>query len=86
MISAGAVKGYSIAGYKSKDGTMLMVDRITSATRKRARTMSMGPVFVIPGSVDMGKARAYFQGLDSVDTVRIICEKKDCPEGLNPTK
>ena len=46
---------------------MLMVDRITSATRKRARTMSMGPVFVIPGSVDMGKARAYFQGLDLLE-------------------
>ncbi len=86
MISAGPVKGYSVEGYKGKAGTLLVVDRITRATRARARSISMGPVFIIPGSVDIGKARAYFQGLDTVDTVRIICEKKDCPEGLNPKK
>jgi len=86
MISAGTVKGYSVDGYKGKAGTLLVVDRITPATRKRARSISAGPIFVIPGTIDIGKARAYFQGLDTVDTVRIICEKKDCPEGLNPKK
>ena len=86
MISAGVVRGYSVEGYKGKAGTMLIVDRITKDTRKRARTLSEGPIFVIPGTVDIGKARAYFEGLDTVDTVRIICEKKDCPEGLNPKK
>ena len=86
MISAGPVKGYSVEGYKGKAGTLLVVDRITKAVRARARSISAGPVFIIPGSVDIGKARAYFQGLDTVDTVRIICEKKDCPEGLNPKK
>ena len=86
MISAGSVRGYSVEGYKGKAGTLLVVDRITKATRERARSISAGPIFVIPGTIDIGKARTYFQGLDTVDTVRIICEKKDCPEGLNPKK
>ena len=86
MVAAGDVKGYSIAGYEGKMGILLVVDRITKATRERARTMSKGPVFIIPGTIDIGKARAYFQGLDTVDNVRIVCEKKDCPEGLNPKK
>jgi hypothetical protein len=86
MISAGQVKGYSVDGYEGRAGTLVVVDRITTDTRKRVRTLSTGPILVIPGSINIGKARAYFEGLDTVDTVRIICEMKDCPDGLNPKK
>ena len=86
MIMAGQVKGYFVDGYKGKAGTLLVVDRITSDTRTRAPALSAGPILVIPATINIGKARAYFEGLDTVDTVRIICEKNDCPDGLNPKK
>jgi uncharacterized secreted protein with C-terminal beta-propeller domain len=86
MVASGDVRGFLVDARIGKEGTLLLVDRIDKATRNRSKTIANGPVFVVPGSVDMGQARAYFEGLKSVDTVRMICERKTCPEGLNPPK
>jgi len=86
MVSTGDVRGFLVDPLEGKNGLLLLVEKIDDETRKRATTISKGPVFVVPAPVDMGKARAYFQGLKDVDTVRMICERKVCPEGLNPTR
>ncbi len=82
MVSHGSVRGYLVDARKGNNGTLLLVDRIDKNIRNRSKTIADGPVFVIPAVVDMGKARAYFEGLDAVDTVRIVCERKECPKGL----
>ena len=86
MVTSGDVRGFLVDALEGKNGLLLLVETIDDETRKRATTISNGPVFVVPAPVDMGKARAYFQGLKGVDTVRMICERRECPEGLNPTR
>ncbi len=84
MVSNGRVEGYLVDALEGRNGLMLLVETIDEDTRKRAQAISTGPVFVVARPVEMGPARAYFQGLKRVDTVRMVCERTDCPEGLNP--
>ena len=81
MVSSGPVRGYLIDPIADDPPTLFLVKRTDSSTQDRARTLYLGPVFVVPEPIGFDEASAYFEGIHGKPSIRVICERTNCPDG-----
>ena len=82
MVANGPVRGYLIDPIVGDPNppTLFLVNRTDSQTQARARALYSGRVFVVPEPVGFDDAKAYFDGIHGKQSMRIVCERTECPD------
>lgn len=84
MVSNGPVRGYlidPIDPIANAQNTLLLAKSTDSRTQDHARSLYLGRVFVVPEPVGFDEASAYFEGISGEQSIQVICERIECPEG-----
>gem|GEM_PF-2252012 len=80
MVVAGDVRGYLVRASGSTQGVLMLTSGIDEKVQAQAKTFSGATVLAIAPTTDATKSRAYLEGLEGIQGVRLFCARERCPE------